>query len=303
MGDELTVAFAEALLDHERVGRGPATDLLAIGLSCTDYIGHAFGPNSLEAEDNLYRLDRVIARLLSAADRSVGLDRTLIVLTSDHGVDAAPESRCPGLTLEPDADGGAVLLDDPEGCGGGGRHVPQRFIDVANTALRDRFGIDEDLVAAFWNPSVYLDMPAVERLGLNVPQVERTVAAAIAAMPGVELTITRSDLLAGAVPDSPLLHKVRRAFHAERTGNVLIVQKEFWYLYHNPTGFSAMHGSPWPYDTHVPVVIAVPGFDPQRVDRRIGPEDIAPTLAALLNIPPPSGCTGDVLPELVPSQN
>ena len=92
-GDELTLSFVEALFEAEEPGGRGVTDLVAVSFSCTDYIGHAFGPNSLEAEDNLLRLDRTLARLLAFVDARVGLERTVIVLSSDHGVDAVPEYR------------------------------------------------------------------------------------------------------------------------------------------------------------------------------------------------------------------
>ena len=89
--DEMTLSFTLALLEAEEVGQRGHTDFLSISFSATDYIGHAFGPNSLEAEDNVLRLDRLLARLFAAVDEAVGLDKTLIVLSADHGVQVAPE--------------------------------------------------------------------------------------------------------------------------------------------------------------------------------------------------------------------
>ena len=91
VGDQLVLDFSKALIDGEEIGQDSVTDYLSISFSATDHVGHAYGPNSLEAEDNLLRLDRVVARLLAAVDAAVGLDKTLVVLSADHGVQSAPE--------------------------------------------------------------------------------------------------------------------------------------------------------------------------------------------------------------------
>lgn len=280
MGDELTLAFVKELMAREGLGRGEATDLLAVSFSATDYLGHAFGPNSLEYEDNLLRLDATLAELFRYVDRQVGLDHTLIVLSSDHGIDEIPEYKIAlGLAA--------------------GRHHPNRFLAQANAALRARFDTDQDLVVAFWNPSLYLDVEAVRRLGLDLSAVEHALAAEMVRLPGFALAFTRSDLLAGEVTDTPVNRRVQAAFHPTRSGHVLVVQAPFWYLYPAPEKFSAMHGSPYPYDTYVPILIAGPGVPHRTVDRAVAPRDIAPTVAVYLGIKPPSGSVGAPLAEVL----
>lgn len=284
MGDEVTLAFAKELVKQEKVGQGGALDFLSISFSATDYIGHAFGPNSLEAEDNLLRLDRTLADLFAFIDETVGLDKTLIVLSSDHGIDAVPEYT---KTLHFDA----------------GRHYPAKFVDTVNQALQKRFKTDKPLVVAFWNPSLYLDLDQVEALDLDVEEVERALAEEILKVPGIAMSMTRTDLLAGKVTHTPITEKIQLAFHPKRSGNVLIVQDQYWYLYPNADQFSAMHGSPYSYDTYVPILVAGPGVDSQRISRPVGPEDIASTIAAYIGIKPPSGSVGQPLSEVVPLTN
>lgn len=279
-GDEITLAFAKTMIEQEKIGQSSTTDFLALSLSANDYIGHAYGPNSLETEDNLLRLDRTLADFLTYIDQTVGLQNTLLVLSSDHGVDAIPEYKH-ALGME------------------AGRHYPKAFIAAANQALKAHFKIDQDLVKAFWNPSVYLDLKAVEDLQLNLNRVEEVLAQFLQSYPGIASAYTRHDLLKGAVAKDPVSVKVERAFHPQRSGNVLIVQDKNWYLYPKPELFAAMHGSPYSYDTHVPVIFAGNGLQPKKVSRGIAPEDIAPTLAAYLGINPPSGATGEVLPEIL----
>lgn len=308
-GDELTLDFTRTLVEAEGVGQRGSTDLLAVSLSGTDYIGHAFGPHSLETEDNLLRVDRMLADFFAFVDKHIGLDCTIIVLSSDHGIDASPEHRCsiecanqPGdPRMAPTTDGGVMFrsgrVPAAAMCCSAGRHYPQEFIDAANVELRSRLNVEADLIVAFWNPSVYLDEALISEHRLDRNEVERIAAESLETQPGIARAITRSELESGRVPDDMISRRVARAFHPERSGDVLIVQDPFWYLYTKPRAYAAMHGSPYSYDTHVPVVIVAPGVEPRRVHRTIGPEDIAPTIAAMLGIPNPSGCVGEPLVE------
>ncbi|MDH3282795.1 MAG: alkaline phosphatase family protein, partial [Gammaproteobacteria bacterium] len=280
MGDQITLAFAKELMVQEKLGQGKAMDMFAVSFSATDYLGHAFGPDSMEAEDNLLRLDRTLAEFLGFIDEQVGLDRTLVVLSSDHGIDEIPEYKTSlGVAA--------------------GRHRPDEFIAQANAALQARFDTTEKLVVAFWNPSLYLDPEAVKRVGVDVATVERALAEEMMRIPGFALGLTRTDLMAGDIPNTPTGNRVQAAFHPIRSGNVLIVQEPFWYLYPNPDQFAAMHGSPYSYDTYVPIMFAGPGIRHQKIDSPVAPRDIAPTMTGYLRITPPSGSVGTPLSEVL----
>lgn len=116
--------------------------------------------------------------------------------------------------------------------------------------------------------------------------------------PGIALTLSRSDLLAGRVPRTFVAEHLQRSFCPQRSGDVLIVQAPHWYLFGKDTA-AAMHGSPYSYDTYVPIFFAGAGVEPGRVTRAVCPKDIAPTIAQRLEIVPPSGCTGTVLLEVL----
>jgi len=279
MGDVLTLQFAAELMRSEALGRRGQTDVLAVSLSATDYIGHAFGPDSLEAEDNLLRLDQNLAAFFAELDGLVGLANTFVVLSSDHGVDEIPE------------------FTQHLGCDAG-RHDPEEFLAAANVALRSRFDLEVDLVTGFRNPSLYLDEAAVEELGLDISDVEEALSDAITAMPGFDNAVTRSNLLAGSLPATKLMDRVLRAFHPNRSGNVMVVQSKSWYLYPEAQKFAAMHGSPHSYDTYVPIFFAGPGIAPRVSHRAVAPEDIASTITAYLGLKPPTGNTGNPLVEV-----
>lgn len=279
-GDELTVDFVEALLENEGLGRGPGTDMLVVGLTATDFIGHAFGPASLEYEDQVLRLDKLLARLFAAADRSAGLGRTLVVLASDHGVDDPPEAwTANGLRA------GRLDVED----------IRARM----NAALKSRFRVAGDLVASFWTPAFYLSRKAVAAAGLSIEEVESAAAEFLRTEPGIAWALTRTDLLAGRLPDAPLLKSVRSSVHPSRTGHVVAIQKPHWYLYEDADKYSAMHGSPYAYDSRVPLGFAGNGIPSRRVSRAVTLQDVAPTIAALLGIAPPSGSSGTALCEVV----
>ena len=279
MGDELTLSFVEALFAAERPGLRGHTDVLAVSFSVTDYIGHAFGPNSLEAEDNLLRLDRTLASLFGLVDREVGLDHTLVVLTSDHGVAPIPESL---------AEQGFDV----------GRFDPPRFMPQINAGLQSRFAARESLNLVFGKPAVYLDVAMLARLGLDVAEVENAAADELSKVPGVAFALKRSDLLTGRLPGSREAERVAAGFHPRRSGNVILVPKPFWYLDNAPHGNAAMHGSPYSYDTHVPILLAGPGVPRRDIQRSVAPRDLAPTLSAYLGIRPPSGSVGNPLVEV-----
>ena len=279
-GDEFTLAFVKELITREKLGRGDAVDFLAVSLSATDYIGHAFGPLSLEYEDNLFRLDASMADLFAYIDSEVGLDKSLIVLSADHGVDEAPERR-QKLGFE------------------AGRLRPQEFMAAVNSALQKRFGCIETLLVAFFNPSLYLDRETIQKLGLDPVTVETALAEEMRTIPGIASIVTRSDLMATNLPDTPLMKAIHRSFHPDRSGDVIIVQKPFWYLAHKPERYTATHGSPYTYDTYVPLLFHVPDVKPRTVYRRVAPADIAPTLAFILGIDPPPGSVGTPLNEVL----
>ncbi len=270
--DEYTAAFAEKLIQEENVGHGQGTDYLSISFSATDYIGHAWGPNSVESEDNLLHLDRTLAELFAFIDRTVGLEHTLIVLSADHGVDDIPE--------------------DKRGLGyAAGRIYPDKLKDLANGYLKKRFAVEENLVAAFVPPGFYFDQARIAALRLESAAVEEALAQALRAVPGIAGAFTRSDLLAGRIGHTPILDKMQRAFHPTRSGDVVVLQSQFWYMYPDADAFAAMHGSPYESDTFVPILWLGHGLKPKISRKPVSPAEIAPTLAAALGIKSPSGCT------------
>ncbi len=288
VGDELTLDFTKALFEAERLGQGTAIDFLAVSFSSTDYVGHLFGPSSLESEDNLLRLDRVLAELFTYVDKKVGLAHTLIVLSADHGAPEAPEYMA-GIGMET------------------GRYDFDYFKKPGplTEAIKRRFGRG-DLIATHSHPYLYLDPEALIDAGLDVEEVERFLADELIKLPGITYAMTRTALLEGRVAGGPIQDQIRRSFHPQRSGNIHLVPDQYWFLHSTEEAqqmglesIAAIHGSPWAYDTFVPIFFAGHRVPHGKVYRAVGPHDIAATIAAYLDIKPPSSSVGTPLVEVL----
>lgn len=275
--DRLTVAFVEDLLAHEKLGEH-GTDILGIGLSGTDYIGHAFGPDGIEYEDALLRLDETVGALLRAIDREVGLDRTLVALTSDHGVQGIPEHRvAAGL------EGGRIVCDD---------------LERAAAPVLARHGLATRDVLGCVIPSLYLDVAAIRAAGVDPGTVRRELASALAELDGIAETYAWSSdgpIRTGSAP-TEFDAAVAASFDAERSGDVLLVPKRHWIATRRRESTAAMHGLPHAEDQRVPVAVWGPGVSAGSVESEVSPAGIAPTIAARLGFDYP----GEPLPEPPP---
>jgi predicted AlkP superfamily pyrophosphatase or phosphodiesterase len=282
-GDELTLDFAKTLLDREQLGQDDVPDYLAISFSSTDYVGHIFGASSLESEDNIARLDRSLADLIAFVDSKVGLQNTLIVLSADHG--------------QPEVPGYLHSLGMP-----GAHYIDPAALDKAPAiaALKQQFGIGEELIEAYFHPYLYLNHDLIRSKGLDQAMVERVLAEELAKFEGVSAAVSSSALRSAALPDTGLMRTILKNFHAERSGDIYLVFDPYVFI-NDFDGLSvaSTHGSPWRYDSYVPVMFAGAGLRHGRVSRAITPYDIAPTLANFLGIKPPSAAIGTPLAEVV----
>jgi predicted AlkP superfamily pyrophosphatase or phosphodiesterase len=281
-GDELTLNFAKQLIDNEAIGADAVTDYLSVSFSSTDYVGHLFGPSSLEAEDNLLRLDRTLAELLAYVDEKVGLKNTLVVLSADHG---APE--VPPLLNEYGIEAGYVEPDTWDKAGG-----------IEN--LKKEFGIGGELIQAFRPPYIYLNRKLIREQGLDQAVVEMAVAREMMKFEGVSLALSSTALMNGQVADTDINQLILNSHNPRRSGDVFVVFEPNWFINDfDGLTVAVTHGSPWRYDTYVPVIFAGAGLKPQRVYREIATVDVASTLSGFIGTNRPSGARGQVLPEVV----
>jgi predicted AlkP superfamily pyrophosphatase or phosphodiesterase len=282
-GDELTLDFAKTLLNQEELGQDDVPDYLAVSFSSTDYVGHLFGASSLESEDNIAHLDRTLADLLDYVDRKVGLKNTLIVLSADHG-----QPEVPGHLHE-------LGIEDAH-------YFDTDALDKAPAiaALKKKFGMGEELIEAFFPPYVYLNHQLIREKGLDQGAVELAVAEELLKFDGVAAAVSSTALRTDSLPDTLLMRAILRNFNSKRSGDIyLVFEPNVFINDFDGLTVASTHGSPWRYDTYVPVIFAGAGLQPQLVSRPVTPYDIAPTLAAYLGVKPPSGSIGIPLPEVL----
>ena len=283
-GDELTADFAKTLIKAEKLGQNKQTDFMAISFSVTDYIGHVFGPSSLEAEDNVLRVDRLLADLFRFIDVQVGLDQTLIIVSADHGMSEAPEYM-QSLGFEV------------------GRLTSETIVKgTIKKALKARLGVPEDVIRLYEHPYVYLNEEEIKKTKYSIAEVETVVAEEIIKIPGIIGAVTRTDLLKGSFALTAVNRTILNNFHLKRSGHVHVIADQFWYFYYEmetTTKIAAIHCSPWTYDTYVPIFFAGHGIPAQRIARLVTPYDIAATIATYLEIKPPSGSVGNPLVEVL----
>ncbi|HTD70024.1 MAG TPA: alkaline phosphatase family protein [Gemmatimonadales bacterium] len=280
--DSLTLAFAlEGVRALQLGGRG-ATDLLAVSLSTTDYVGHAYGPDSREIHDQVVRLDRYLGRFLEQLFVRYGRNNVLVVLTADHGVTPFPErSRTMGHP-------GAV------------RVIPDTIIRSVNAALDQRAG-GGDWVQFESGMLMVPDRATLVAQGVNVDSVVADVATRLRALAGVARVDRPVDLSAKDTAD-PV---VRRWMHqvAPDGGVELVATLKPYSIWSPANVFIAMHGQPTELDAHVPLILWGPGIQRGVYSGRVNTVDIAPTLARLLDLTPAEPLDGRVLTEALGAEN
>ncbi|MFO0728572.1 MAG: alkaline phosphatase family protein [Myxococcota bacterium] len=276
-GLELGFDFAKAALEGEALGKRGVTDFLGVSITPTDLVGHAYGPYSQEAEDMVYRVDQAIAGFLGELDKRFQPGEVLVVFTADHGASAIPE-------------------ESKESHLEATRLKKAAIKDAITKALNARY-FEGEWVVGLEDPSIYLNRALMAEKKLNPSEVQAVAAEAVLGLPGVAQAFTRTQLLNGWLPPVEKAQWVARSYYPPRGGDVVILQApfSFWGKYAEKDAGST-HGSPYRYDTDVPLIFLGAPFAPGLYGqaRQI---DLAPTLASVLGVNEPAGCEGRVLVE------
>lgn len=282
VGDKLTLEFAKELIVQESIGEDGVTDYLSVSFSSTDYVGHFFGPSSLEMEDNLLQLDKTLEALFEFIDNKIGLENTIIVLSADHGGPEVP-SYLNTYGIE------ANYVD-----------VDSWDKDAGIEILKKRFGIGQELIKEYYHPYIYLNTEIIDANDLDIEEVERAVAEQINLFEGVAFALPSTALLEGEFPKTAITQRILNNHNLRRSGNIYIVFEPHWFL-NDFDGLmvAASHGSPWRYDTYVPIIFAGNGLKHNVIYRKIQTVDIASTLSAWIGTKQPSGAVGQVLSEVL----
>lgn len=280
--DELALDFARAGVAGERLGQRGPSDILAVSLSAHDYVSHEYGPESHLAQDHLLHLDRMLEAFFRDLDAAVGKDNYLAVLTADHGFMPSPEfSRLQGRDA--------------------GRLDSTQLLARLNAELGKRFG-DGRWAMAMSAQGVLFDRTLLAARHLDRAVLEQEARRILLSQEGIAAVFTRSEIESAKEDGAGLFAQVRRSWFPERSPDLFIVLKPYW-MYGVAGSSGSTHGSPYDYDTHVPILFYGPAWvNAARIDARVEVVDIAPTLARMLSIPAPSASEGKPLPLEAPRQ-
>jgi hypothetical protein len=278
-GLQITAQAAARAIDAYQLGRGKATDLLAVSFSSHDYLGHAFGPNTREMEEMTVADDRAIAQLLNHVRTHVpgGLKNVLIVLSADHGVSPNPDYLKQNRIEAGRIDSGELL-----------KRVEER--------AEKRFGrADGKWVPFVMDLNFYFNDALIAEKGLDRAELEREVKAVVAAHPGAAHVFSRADYLARRLPPMQFERQILKTYVPGRSGDVVMIPKPFWF----EAGDTAGHMTGYAYDRTVPLILAGARVRPGRYSQRAEIVDVAPTLTYLSGVLPPALTDGRVLSEAI----
>ncbi len=276
-GNSITIDMAKAAIEGETLGADAITDFLAVSFSSTDYIGHSFGPNSIEQEDDFLRLDKELGEFLNYLDNKIGKGEYTVFLSADHGVAHVPafmaENKLPA-----------------------GKFTEGAMLEQLNQLLKDTFGIDK-LVLNISNYQLILNNEIIKAdKKLNRKDV---IDVSVDFLSKQESVLRAFDL--NRIGDVALPSRIRmmieNGYYPPRGGDVQIIFKSNYMENYSPTGTT--HGMWNPYDSHIPMLWYGWGIKQGKTNRETYMTDIAPTLAALLHIQMPSGSIGNVITEVM----
>lgn len=274
-GNSITKDLALACLKAEQLGKGKQTDMLCISFSSTDYVGHSYGPRSIEVEDVYLRLDKDLEELINTLNTTIGKNNYVLFLTADHGACDVP----------------AHLLDLKIP---GGYMNEKELTKTIKSFLVKEF--NDSLVLSLSNQQVFLDETKMTTLKLNKSIVENALANFLLTINGVAEAYPSEVLKYQNYTDGSFKYLIQKGYNHVRSGNVAFSYNPAWMEYHN-TGTT--HGASYSYDTHVPLLFYGFSIPKGNSVKKVNIVDIAPTISMLLGISFPNGTTGVPLKEVL----
>jgi predicted AlkP superfamily pyrophosphatase or phosphodiesterase len=273
-GSTLTLEMAKAAIANEDLGADAITDLLAISVSSTDYVGHRFGPNSIEAEDTYLRLDRDLATFFTYLDSKVGKGNYSVFLTADHGA----------------MNNANFLIDNKIAAG---LVASKAWMSTLNSQLEQDYKV-KNLVTAYSNTQITLNHPAINANKLNEAEIRTKVVDFVSKQEGIAYAVDIKDLATSDIPEL-YRNKMMNSYNRERSGVIQVMQKQGW---SGGGATGATHGTVGHYDTHIPVVFMGWGIKHGQSNAAYNMTDIAPTITSLLKIQEPNGTIGKPITEV-----
>lgn len=270
--DQLTLDFARAAVDGERLGQRDVPDLLLVSLSGHDYVNHAYSAESRLSQDHFLQLDRMLQSFFADLDRRVGAGNYVALLSADHGFTPAPEV--------------STARGHPAA-----RISGTKLVNEVNDALVQRFGAGR-WVLGFSAGGMLLDRAMAARRGIALDALADAARDALLKNPAIEAAYTASEIRSRSRAGQPWFDAAEKSWHPARSGDVQFVMRRYFMA----GSRGATHGSPHEEDSHVPLLWWGPTWiGAQRIDDAVQTVDAAPTLAALLGITAPAASEGRVL--------
>ncbi len=268
-GNTITKDFALAAIKNENLGKGQLADFLTVSFSSTDYIGHAFGPNSIEAEDGMLRLDKDLAEMLDYLDTNIGKGNYLVFLSADHGV-----ADVAGFSKQHKVPAGVADL--------------AKISKEVKEALQKAFG-DGEYISSQDNYQLYLNYTTLSNKKITVSQVYDVIRATLVKEGGyIADVVNLHDLRNSTLPDYQL-NAIKNGYNPRRSGDIQLILEANWY---SGRSVGTTHGVSYRYDTHVPFLLYGWGIKKGETSNRTNITDISPTIADLLSILEPNGAIG-----------
>ncbi len=279
--DRMTLELASKAIDEERLGQDKTPDVLAIGLSVMDIVGHYYGPYSHEGMDLLVKLDQYLNNFLKRLDEQVGLEHVIIALTADHGDLPLPEHR--------------TQIEGKYG----GRVDEELYLATrakAYSVLDSLYGNHEFIHRK--GSSYYYNFSMMDSMSVDAAVVDSILQTYMESVEGVFRLYTKTELLA-ADPSNQSAYRLSHFMHPEQSPDLYTLEEEGW-IFRNP--FGTTHGSPYEYDSHVPLVFSHPDFQATTRSDSVATIDIAPTLGDILGVKPLNEVDGISLRSLLTSK-
>ncbi|MDP4285243.1 MAG: alkaline phosphatase family protein [Bacteroidota bacterium] len=270
-----TFDMAKQAVKNEKLGVDNFTDMLTISISTTDYVGHAFGPNSVEAEDTYLNLDKDIADFLNYLDVTVGKGNYVLFLTADHGVE-----HVPGFMEEHNIPGG--------------NYSSEELSQKLKQEIEEETGL-KNVIIKIQNSQVYVNDEALKKAGKDINTVNQQIIDFLNRQPVVEYAFATKDLATATIP-SPIKCMLINGYNPKRSGQIGFISNP-GYISEGSSGTT--HGAWNPYDAHIPLIWFGTNIKPGKTTQKTYMSDIAPTIAALLNIQMPSGNVGEVIEKVM----
>lgn len=274
-GNTLTLRMAEASLEGYQLGRGEETDFLVVNIASTDYVGHTFGPNSIEVQDTYMRLDKDLEIFLNALDQKVGKGNYLFFLTSDHGA-----AHSVGYMKQ------NKMSSD---------FFDKDLLSGLEKELETLLG-QKDLIYTIDNYQVYFNESSIMKNGLSLEQVSKATTDYLNRDPRVLYAVDLSKVGSAPIPE-PIKSRIINGYNWQRSGHIQIISHDAMLPSYSLKGTTH---SVWnSYDAHIPLIFMGKGISQGQSSKPYYMTDIAPTLAQLLKIENPSGNIGEPIVELL----